>query len=137
MNIEMLRDYCLSLPKATEDIKWGNDLCFCIHTKMFCVTGLNNDPMMVSLKVTPEEYDKLVGTENIISAPYVGRYKWILIQHPKRFTDKEWKRMIKLSYELIGEKKTKNHRGFDTFEKLSDRKLNHRSKKSTKKSKSK
>lgn len=61
--------------------------------------------MMVSLKVTPEEYDVLAGTKNIISAPYVGRYKWILIQHPDRFSDKEWKRMIKQSYDLILKKK--------------------------------
>lgn len=101
MDIESLRKFCLSLPDATEDIKWGNDLCFCINSKMFCVTGLNNDPMMVSLKVTSEEYDELVGTDNIISAPYVGRYKWILVQHPTRFTDKEWKNRIKQSYELI------------------------------------
>ena len=40
MNIEQLRKYCLSFPHATEDVKWGNDLCFCVGGKMFCVTGL-------------------------------------------------------------------------------------------------
>src|SRR5688572_23540753 len=105
MNIESLRKYCLSLPNSTEDVKWGNDLCFCIKEKMFCVTGLNSEVMTVSLKVTPEQYDELVGTENIISAPYVGRYKWILVQHPKRFSDKEWKNFILQSYELISKAK--------------------------------
>lgn len=105
MNIESLRTFCLTLPNATEDIKWGNDLCFCINTKMFCVTGLNNEPLTISLKVTPEQYDELVGTENIISAPYLGRYKWILVQYPKRFSDKEWKGLIKQSYDLISKAK--------------------------------
>ena len=101
MDIETLRSFCLSLPNATEDVKWGADLCFCIREKMFCVTGLEGSPMKVSLKVTPEEYDELVGTDDIISAPYVGRYKWILIQHPDRFSDKEWKRLVRQSYDLI------------------------------------
>ena len=35
MNIEQLRKFCLSFPGATEDIKWGNDLCFCVGKKMF------------------------------------------------------------------------------------------------------
>jgi predicted DNA-binding protein (MmcQ/YjbR family) len=38
MNIEQLRKFCLSFPGATEDIKWGADLCFCVGEKMFCVT---------------------------------------------------------------------------------------------------
>ena len=39
MNIEQLRKYCLSFPGATEDIKWGADLCFCVGAKMYWVTG--------------------------------------------------------------------------------------------------
>ena len=39
MNIEHLREYCLSFPGATEDVKWGSDLCFSVGAKMFCVTG--------------------------------------------------------------------------------------------------
>ena len=31
MDIEMFREISLSLPSATEDIKWGNDLCFSIE----------------------------------------------------------------------------------------------------------
>ena len=42
MNIEQLRKFCLSFPGATEDIKWGADLCFCVGAKMFCVTGADS-----------------------------------------------------------------------------------------------
>ncbi len=41
MNLEHLRKYCLSFPGVTEDVKWGNDLCFCVGEKMFCVTGVD------------------------------------------------------------------------------------------------
>ncbi|MDF2436278.1 MAG: hypothetical protein K0Q95_654 [Bacteroidota bacterium] len=100
MNIEQLQTFCKSLPGITEDIKWGNDLCFNIGKKMFCVTGLQ-PPMTVSLKVKDEEFEELINSENIISAPYVGRYKWILIEKPGRFTKKEWEHYIRQSYELI------------------------------------
>jgi predicted DNA-binding protein (MmcQ/YjbR family) len=42
VNIEDLRDFCLTLNAATEDIKWGNNLVFSVGGKMFClaVAGL-------------------------------------------------------------------------------------------------
>jgi predicted DNA-binding protein (MmcQ/YjbR family) len=100
MNIEQLQTFCKSLPGVTEDIKWGNDLCFSIGKKMFCVTGLQT-PMMVSFKVQDEEFEELINTDDIISAPYVGRYKWVLVQKANRLTKKEWEHYIRQSYELI------------------------------------
>jgi len=35
MNAKTLQAYCRSLPGATEDIKWGNDLVFSVGGKMF------------------------------------------------------------------------------------------------------
>jgi predicted DNA-binding protein (MmcQ/YjbR family) len=100
MDIETLRKICKALPDVTEDIKWGNDLCFCIGGKMFCITGLDG-PLKVSLKVKAEEFEELCATENIIAAPYLGRYKWILVTDPNRFSMKEWKHYITQSYELV------------------------------------
>jgi len=100
MNIEQLQAFCKSLPGVTEDIKWGNDLCFMIGNKMFCVTGLT-PPMTVSFKVRDEEFEELIQTNDIISAPYVGRYKWVLVEKAERLTKKEWEHYIKQSYELI------------------------------------
>ena len=33
MNIDEIRKYCLSMPHATEDVKWDNDLTFCVGKK--------------------------------------------------------------------------------------------------------
>jgi predicted DNA-binding protein (MmcQ/YjbR family) len=106
MNIEDLRAFCLSLPHATEDIKWGNDLCFCIAGKMFCVTGLT-PPMKVSMKVRDDEFEELSSSEHIIPAPYVARYKWILVEEAARFSRKEWEHYIRQSYELVKGKLSK------------------------------
>lgn len=103
MDVEELRKICTALPKVTEDIKWGNDLCFCIAGKMFCVAGLSS-PMQISLKVKDDEFDELSVSPNIIPAPYVARYKWILITDVNRFSKKEWKHYITQSYELVRDK---------------------------------
>jgi predicted DNA-binding protein (MmcQ/YjbR family) len=100
MNIEDLRAICKKLPKVTEDIKWGQDLCFCIAEKMFCVTGLTG-PMTVSFKVKDEEFDELSASRDIIPAPYVARYKWVLVENPDRLTKKQWEHYIRQSYELV------------------------------------
>jgi predicted DNA-binding protein (MmcQ/YjbR family) len=109
MNIQNLRDFCLSLPGATEDVKWGNDLCFSVGGKMFCVTGFEPGSS-VSLKVPDEEFTSLCETGNIAPAAYVGRYKWISVSAPDRFSDDEWRHYIRQSYRLIVSKLPKNRR---------------------------
>lgn len=103
MDIETLRKICKQLPDVTEDVKWEHDLCFCIGAKMFCVTGFTI-PMKVSLKVRDEEFNELCSTSDIIPAPYLARYKWILITDVNRFTGKEWKYYITQSYQLVRNK---------------------------------
>jgi predicted DNA-binding protein (MmcQ/YjbR family) len=100
MNIEEIRAFCKKLPQATEDVKWGNDLCFCIGGKMFCVVPLKGE-LSVSFKVTDEEFDELSSRNGFIPAPYVARYKWVLLQNVSVLNRKELESYIKQSYELI------------------------------------
>ncbi len=100
MDIEKLRKICLRLPGATEDIKWGNDLCFCVAEKMFCVCGIE-PPLKVSLKVTEEEFNELTSTNDVVPAPYVAHYHWISVEDVSRFSNKEWEARIRKSYELV------------------------------------
>ncbi len=100
MDIETLRTLCISLESVTEDIKWDNDLCFSIGGKMFCVTSLQ-PPFTASLKVKDEEFEELCQSAGIEIAPYVGRYKWILVTDPNRFTAAEWQHYVSQSYTLV------------------------------------
>lgn len=100
MDLNTLRTFCNSLPHVTEDIKWGHDLCFNIGGKMFCVTGFE-DPLTVSLKVPDEEFEEIVERKGIRPAPYLARYKWVLVEDESTFTAKEWKHYTRQSYELI------------------------------------
>jgi predicted DNA-binding protein (MmcQ/YjbR family) len=104
MNVEELRAYCLELPHATEDIKWGNDLCFCIGEKMFATTSLNpTSGFNCSFKCNMETYNKLIEREGITSAPYTGRFGWVCIKKKNVLTNEEFKKLIKESYESVKE----------------------------------
>lgn len=102
MNIESLREYCLTLPHATEDVKWGADICFSIGDKMFCVTSAHI-PFQASLKVRDEEFEEMSHRTGILPAPYVARHKWILISGDA-LSDKQWKHYVGQSYELVKSK---------------------------------
>jgi len=103
MNIEQLRKLCLSLPYTTEDVKWDNDLCFLIGKKMFCVTGLEGS-FSASFKLKDEEFNELTEMDGIIPAPYLARYKWVLVENSTALTNKEWEHYISQSYEMIKSK---------------------------------
>ena len=100
MNIDTLREYCMALPAVTEDIKWGHDLCFSVAGKMFCVAALEG-PLTVSFKVKDDEFDEMSSSPGIIPAPYVARYKWVLVEEVSALSRKEWEHYVKQSYELV------------------------------------
>lgn len=103
MTIEDLRERALKLPHVTEDVKWGNDLCFLIADKMFCVTGLSGD-FSASIKVQAEEFEELSSRPGIIPAPYLARYKWVLVQGEASLSDDEWDHYLQQSYQLVKSK---------------------------------
>ncbi len=107
MDIISLREFCLSLPKVTEDVKWEKNLCFLIGEKMFCVASLEGK-FSFSFKVMEEDFEELCSLNGIIPAPYLARYKWVLVQNPDGFSDKKWQEYIEQSYGLIKSNLPKN-----------------------------
>ena len=100
MNTEALRKICLSLPAATESIKWGADLVFSVGDKMFCATSFE-EPFKCSFKVADDSFDELSVMEGFVPAPYLARAKWVLVSNEARLTLKDWEGFIKGSYDLI------------------------------------
>ena len=109
MDIEILRSICLSFPAVSEEVKWGNDLCFVVAGKMFCVTSLE-PPHTFSFKVTDIEFDELSESEGFKPAPYLARAKWVLCTDSKKFNKKDLKNYLRQSYEMITAKITKKQR---------------------------
>lgn len=103
MNIESLQKICKNLPSVTENIKWGNDLCFSVGNKMFCVIGLQT-PTSASFKVKDDEFDEMSSREGLMPAPYVARYKWVLVTDLDKLSKKDWEFYINQSYQLVKSK---------------------------------
>ena len=100
MDIDSIRNYCLSLPHATEDIQWGNDLLFRISGKIFAGMSLD-PPHSLSFKCTPEKFDELIELDGIIPAPYSARNKWVMLERLDALSDSEIKSLVKNSYAMI------------------------------------
>jgi predicted DNA-binding protein (MmcQ/YjbR family) len=97
--VESIRDYCLSFPHATENLQWGDDLCFKIAGKIFAIVSLDNPRMC--FKCTPETFAELIEREYIHPAPYVGRYKWVMLDQLDALRWDELKDLIRQSYEMV------------------------------------
>ncbi len=111
MDIEKVRTFCLSLLNVKEDVKWGNDLTFCIGEKMFTVVGLDSSgKSAMSFKCTPEKFEELIERTGINPAPYLGRYKWVALKSFDMVEKSELHELIKKSYTLVFEKLQKNYK---------------------------
>lgn len=100
MNADRLEAICSRLKGTTTDVKWGNDLCYLVGGKMYCVTGLSGS-FTASFKATPEDFSILIERDGIAPAPYVGRYHWVLVARPAALTAAEWKKYVEKSYQLV------------------------------------
>ncbi len=109
MDIETLREICLSLPAVTEDVKWDHDLVFSVGFKMFCVVSLD-PPFKCSFKVPDEDYETLSQQPGFTPAPYMARAKWVLVSKASTLKSNEWKSYILSSYELVKARLTKKTR---------------------------
>jgi predicted DNA-binding protein (MmcQ/YjbR family) len=105
MDIDSLRKHCLSFPQATEQLQWGDNVCFKVGGKLFAIVTLDlaSRPRL-TLKSTAEECAELFEREGIAPAPYVGRYHWIGIETLETVPSREMKELIARSYELVSAK---------------------------------
>ena len=102
MNVDTIREYCLSFSDAKENLQWGDDLCFKVGGKIFLTLGLDNPRLC--FKCTPETFAELVEREDIRPAPYVGRYKWVMLDRLDAVRWDELRELIQSSYEMVASK---------------------------------
>jgi predicted DNA-binding protein (MmcQ/YjbR family) len=111
MDIETTRAYCLSFPHATENVQWGNDLVFKIAGKMFAVVVLEGAAKhCMSFKCTDENFTELVEQDGADPAPYMARNKWVALEHFNVLSERELKRLLRNSYDLVYQKLPKKVR---------------------------
>jgi predicted DNA-binding protein (MmcQ/YjbR family) len=115
MNVDEIRKYCLSFPHATEKLQWGDALCFKVKEKMFAVVGL--DEVRFTFKCMPEVFAELIEREDIRPAPYVGRYKWVMLDRLDALRRAELEALVRQSYEMVVAKAPKTKLGKKSLKK--------------------
>ena len=110
MNVDWLRDLCLSFPGATEQIQWGSDLLFKVGGKMFAATPLEPAPVCLSFKASPEDFAELTERPHIMPAPYLARAQWVALQTKDALPHSELARLLRDSYEMVAAKLPKRIR---------------------------
>ncbi|MDX9791095.1 MAG: MmcQ/YjbR family DNA-binding protein [Candidatus Kapabacteria bacterium] len=107
MILEQIRNYCLSLPFVSEDMKWGDNLCFSVAEKLFLVVSLDEPLLPASFKVSDEDFIELCLKPEFVQAPYFAKNKWVKVNEIEKFQFYEWKIFIDNAYKLISLKLTK------------------------------
>jgi predicted DNA-binding protein (MmcQ/YjbR family) len=101
MNVDQLRELCLSFPHATEQIQWGSDLLFKVGGKMFAVTPLEPARVCLSFKASPETFAELTERPNIIPAPYLARAQWVALETRDAIPQGELSQLLRESYDMV------------------------------------
>ena len=110
MNIDWIRDLCLSFPQTTEQIQWGDDLVFKVAGKIHAITVLHPANIWLCFKVSPEKFAELTERPGIIPAPYLARAKWIALETKDALPSDELTRLLRESYDMVVAKLPKKTR---------------------------
>jgi len=108
MNFERARRYCAALPAATQDVKWGADLCFSVGGRMFAVTWLKSGRAQgFSFKVDDHRFLELTERPGIVPAPYLARARWVQVQSATALADAEAETLLARSHALVAARLTR------------------------------
>ena len=106
MNIEELREYCLSLPGAGEDFPFDETtLAFKVKDKIFALTDLE-PPLSVNLKCDPELAIELrEHYPAVVPGYHMNKKHWNTVNIDGSVNDDLLKEWILMSYNLVQKKK--------------------------------
>lgn len=127
MNTLQAEEFCLSLPKVTEDMPFGDDiLTFRIENKIFAILLLGRIPQRIALKCDPEKAISLREEYDAIQAAYhLNKKHWNQLEL-NRLPGKLIKELIIHSYRMVAQKLPKKLRtdllqALDNYETSTDK----------------
>ncbi len=108
MNIEELREYCLSLPGVTEATPFEKFsrgkftiLVFYVSGHMFCYFNID-DFTAITLKGNPQEIVELKERYQAIGEPFNGNKRhWMSVEMNSDVNDTMLKQLVRASYNLV------------------------------------
>ena len=103
MNIEELRDYCLSLKGATEHFPFDEfSLVLKVQGKMFGLIPLDNTEPQIALKCAPERAIQLREEYEAITAAYhFNKKHWNSVRIDSSISQSLLLELIQHSYDLV------------------------------------
>lgn len=109
MNIETLRDYCLSKSKVQETFPFGEDtLVFKVMDKIFLLAGLDHSHRF-NVKCDPEKAVSLREQyEEVQPGYHMNKTHWNTVFMNGNLNDKQLMEMIDHSYDLVVKSLPKN-----------------------------
>ena len=110
MNIEEVRDYCLSLPGTEESMPYGNDwVVFRIGGKIYLHIWLEAHIPTIAVKLLPERGEELREEYNAFSPAYhLNKKHWNDIFIEDTFPSEMIQGWIRESYDLVKSKLPKS-----------------------------
>jgi len=102
MTLEEFRKYCLAKSKVTEGFPFGEGtLVYKVMEKIFAITSFSR-PLSVNLKSEPEAAVELRERyEDVQPGYHMNKKHWNTVNFEGKISDKELKKMIDDSYELV------------------------------------
>ena len=103
MNIEEIREYCISKPGVTEDFPFNDTaLVFKVADKMFALLDLSEDSRGLSLKCDPELAIELREQHPEVTPAYhFNKQHWNGVNLKGSISNSQLKEWIGHSYELV------------------------------------
>lgn len=101
MNVDWIRDLCLSFPQTTEQVQWGEVLVFKVAGKIHALTVLTPAKTWLTFKASPESFAELTERPGIIPAPYLARAKWVALETKDALPLDELARLLRASYDMV------------------------------------
>ena len=100
MHNERIAEYCLSLPGAREDLKWGGNRVFSIAgNKMFAILDFMGERL--AFKVGADLFLGYTDRPGIHPAPYLARAHWVSMAPPFPLCDDELRECLRRSHQLV------------------------------------
>jgi predicted DNA-binding protein (MmcQ/YjbR family) len=112
MNIEQLRDYCLSKKTVEETLPFGPDtLVYKVAGKVFLLTGLDEEQLRFNVKCDPDRAIELREEFSCVLPGYhMNKKHWNTIVVDGSVSTKQLKEWIDHSYNLVVESLPKKTR---------------------------
>jgi predicted DNA-binding protein (MmcQ/YjbR family) len=102
--LKRLRGICLSLPEATETVKWGHPT-FVAGQKMFAVLDEYGGRPCIAFRADPARQAALIQDPRFYAAPYAAAHGWVCMHADRALDWREVAELLQASYRMAALKR--------------------------------